>query len=51
LAGSVKSVRQGQKTGHIIGWPARLICRQPPASVAGVVAHHTPMRTPGSRIG
>jgi hypothetical protein len=36
LDGSVKSVSFGQKMGHIIGCPARLICRQPPASVARV---------------
>jgi hypothetical protein len=40
-------VSSGQKIGHIMGWPARLICRQPPESVASFVAHQTPMRTPG----
>src|SRR5262249_60236451 len=51
LAGSEKSVSPGQKIGHIIGCPARLICRQPPASVAGLVAHHTPVRAPGCSCG
>ena len=37
LDGSEKSVSFGQKIGHIIGCPARLICRQPPASVTGLV--------------
>ena len=36
-----------QKIGHIMGCPPRLICRQPPASVASFVAHQTPMRAPG----
>jgi hypothetical protein len=45
LAGSEKSVSFGQQIGHIIGWPARLICRQPPASVASFMAAHTPVRT------
>ena len=51
LAGSEKSVSLGQKIGHIIGCPARLICRQPPASVASLVAHHTPVRAPGRSCG
>ena len=51
LAGSEKSVSSGQKIGHIIGCPARLICRQPPASVASFVAHQTPMRAPGRSCG
>ena len=42
LAGLEKSVSSGQKIGHIIGCPKRLICRQPPASVASFVAHQTP---------
>jgi hypothetical protein len=46
-----KSVSFGQKMGHIIGWPARLTCRQPPASVASLVAHHTPARAPGRSCG
>jgi hypothetical protein len=33
----------GQKIGHIIGCPARLICRQSPASVAS----YTLVRAPG----
>ena len=51
LAGSEKSVSFGQKIGHIIGCPARLICRQPPASVASLVAAHTPVRAPGRSCG
>ena len=51
LAGLVKSVSFGQKIGHIIGCPARLICRQPPASVASLVAAHTPVRAPGRSCG
>ena len=51
LAGLVKSVSSGQKIGHIIGCPPRLICRQPPASVASLVVHHTPMRAPGRSCG
>ena len=51
LAGLEKSVSFGQKIGHIIGWPARLICRQPPASVASLVAAHTPVRAPGRSSG
>ena len=47
LAGLEKSVSVGQKIGHIIGCPARLICRQRPASVASLVAHHTPALAPG----
>ena len=41
----------GQKIGHIMGCPKRLICRQPPASVASLVAHHTPVRAPGRSCG
>ena len=41
----------GQKIGHIIGCPARLTWRQPPASVASLVAHHTPVRAPGRSRG
>jgi hypothetical protein len=44
LAGLPKSVSVGQKIGHLIGCPARLICRQPPASVAAFVAAHSPIR-------
>ena len=51
LDGSVNWVSSGQKIGHIIGCPARLICRQPPASVASLVAHHTPVRAPGRNCG
>ena len=51
LAGLEKSVSPGQKIGHIIGCPARLICRQPPASVASLVAHQTPVRAPGRSRG
>src|ERR1700743_501894 len=51
LAELEKSVSSGQKIGHIIGWPARLTCRQPPASVASLVAHHTPPRAPGRSCG
>jgi hypothetical protein len=51
LAGSEKSVSLGQKIGHIMGCPKRLICRQPPASVASLVAHHTPVRAPGRSCG
>src|SRR5215813_13944289 len=51
LAGLEKSVSSGQKIGHIIGWPKRLICRQPPASVASFVAHHTPMCAPARSRG
>src|SRR5215469_13155410 len=47
LAGFEKSVSLGQKIGHIIGCPARLICRQPPASVASLVADQTLVRVPG----
>jgi hypothetical protein len=47
LAGLVNRVSSGQKIGHIIGWPARLICCQPPASVASLVVHQTPVRAPG----
>ena len=50
LAGSEKSVSVGQKIGHIIGCPARLICRQPPASVASLVAHHTPVPGAGPQL-
>ena len=35
----VKWVSSGRKIGHIMGCPPRLICRQPPASVASLVAH------------
>src|ERR1700729_489931 len=51
LAGLVKSVSAGQKMGHIMGCPARLICRQPPASVASFVVHHVPVLAPGSSCG
>ena len=51
LAGLEKPVSFGQKIGHIIGCPARLICRQPPASVASLVAHHTPVRAPAAAAG
>jgi len=44
-------VSSGQKIGHIMGCPARLICRQPPASVASLVAHQTAMRVPGRSCG
>src|ERR1700719_2076549 len=47
LAGLLKCTSSGQKIGHIMGYPPRLICRQPPASVASLVAHHTPVRAPG----
>jgi hypothetical protein len=46
-AGLVNSTSSGQKIGHIMGCPPRLICRQPSASVASLVAHHTPMRALG----
>ena len=51
LAGLSNLVSSGQKIGHIIGCPARLICRQPPASVASFVAHQTPTWAPGRRFG
>jgi hypothetical protein len=44
-------VSSGQKIGHIMGCPARLICRQPPASVASFVANQTPILVPGRRLG
>src|SRR5579862_9168947 len=46
LAGAEKSVSSGQKIGHIIGCPNRLICRQPPASVASLVTDHSAVRAP-----
>ena len=50
-AGIVKWVSSGQKIGHIIGCPPRLICRQPPASVASFVAHQTPDACAGLQLG
>ena len=50
-AGLEKSMSSGQKIGHIMGCPPRLICRKPPASVASFVAHQTPMRAPGLNWG
>jgi hypothetical protein len=44
-------VSSGQKIGHIMGCPPRLICRQPPESVASFVVHQTPMRVPGRSCG
>ena len=46
-----KSVSPGQKIGHIMGLPPRFIWRRPPASVASLVAHHTPVRAPGFSCG
>ena len=34
-----------------MGCPARLICRQPPASVASFVVHHVPVLAPGRSCG
>ena len=51
LAGLSNRVSSGQKIGHIIGCPARLTWRQPPASVASFVAAQTPVRAPGRSCG
>src|SRR5580693_7212419 len=51
LAGLENWVSSGQKIGHIMGWPARLICRQPPASVASLVVHQVPRRVPECSCG